>query len=136
MLISHTFRCLVAVVVLVTPLAVPSSTPAHGRYRERARYDRRSDLEQMQGKWTLVEFVYHGAAGANRAIPAQMSGEMVITGLSRVSKPGRRVYCKASEVPEVLGGLGINILSTSRGVMSGRNAKARKLGGEILVNVW
>jgi small subunit ribosomal protein S8 len=62
--------------------------------------------------------------------------EPVITGLERVSRPGLRRYCGADEVPRVLGGLGVSILSTSRGIMSGREAKKTGVGGEILCNVW
>jgi small subunit ribosomal protein S8 len=59
-----------------------------------------------------------------------------ITGLKRVSRPGLRRYVGADEIPRVLGGMGISILSTSRGVMSGREAKKQKLGGELLAYVW
>lgn len=60
----------------------------------------------------------------------------VITGLKRISKPGLRVYAKASEMPEVLNGLGIAIVSTSKGVMTGKDAKNQSLGGEVLAYVW
>lgn len=60
----------------------------------------------------------------------------VISGLERVSKPGRRVYAKRTEIPWILSGLGIAILSTSKGVMSGRSARKEGLGGEILCKVW
>ncbi|HWC65833.1 MAG TPA: 30S ribosomal protein S8 [Thermoanaerobaculia bacterium] len=63
-------------------------------------------------------------------------GEPVIGGIQRVSKPGRRVYRRASEIQPVLGGLGIAVVSTSRGLMTDRQARERKLGGEILFNVW
>jgi small subunit ribosomal protein S8 len=63
-------------------------------------------------------------------------GERVITGLQRVSRPGRRVYFGRDDVPTVLGGLGTAILTTSRGVMSGREAVKAGVGGEILCNVW
>lgn len=59
-----------------------------------------------------------------------------ITGLKRVSRPGLRKYVGAQEVPRVLGGLGITILSTSKGVMSGREAKKENVGGELLAFVW
>ena len=62
--------------------------------------------------------------------------ERVITGLKRISKPGLRVYAKAEEVPTVLNGLGIAIVSTSKGVMTGRDAKKQSLGGEVLAYVW
>jgi small subunit ribosomal protein S8 len=59
-----------------------------------------------------------------------------ITGLKRVSRPGLRRYVGADEIPRVLGGMGTAILSTSRGVMSGREAKKQKVGGELLAFVW
>ena len=63
-------------------------------------------------------------------------GERVISGIERVSRPGRRVYVSRDDVPSVLGGLGVSILTTSRGVMSGRTAQKTGVGGEILCNVW
>jgi small subunit ribosomal protein S8 len=63
-------------------------------------------------------------------------GEKVITGLERISRPGRRVYFRSTEVPHVLGGLGTSILTTSRGVMTGRAAQRAGVGGEVLCNVW
>jgi small subunit ribosomal protein S8 len=63
-------------------------------------------------------------------------GEKVISGIERVSRPGRRVYVSRDDVPAVLGGLGVSILTTSRGVMSGRSAQRAGVGGEILCNVW
>ena len=62
--------------------------------------------------------------------------ERVITDVQRVSKPGCRIYCAKDAIPRVYGGLGINILSTSRGVMTGREAAKTGVGGEILCNVW
>ena len=79
---------------------------------------------------------------AKAAVPRQMirillkygpHGEKVITGLERISRPGRRVYFRSSEVPPVLGGLGTSILTTSRGVMTGRAAVRAGVGGEVLV---
>ncbi len=63
-------------------------------------------------------------------------GSEVILGLKRVSKPGRRIYVSKNEIPRVQGGLGINILSTSRGIMTGRQALREGVGGELLCNVW
>jgi small subunit ribosomal protein S8 len=63
-------------------------------------------------------------------------GERVINRISRVSKPGCRVYKKWSELRPVMDGMGISVLSTSRGVMSDRQARARKLGGEVVCEVW
>jgi small subunit ribosomal protein S8 len=63
-------------------------------------------------------------------------GERVITDIQRISRPGRRVYCGRDEVPQVLAGLGTSILTTSRGVMTGRQAAKAGVGGEVLCNVW
>jgi small subunit ribosomal protein S8 len=63
-------------------------------------------------------------------------GEKVISGIERISRPGRRVYMGVEEVPTVLGGLGTSILTTSRGVMTGRAARKAGVGGEVLCNVW
>ena len=63
-------------------------------------------------------------------------GERVISGLERISRPGRRVYLGVDDVPHVLGGLGTSILTTSRGVMTGRAARKAGVGGEVLCNVW
>lgn len=64
------------------------------------------------------------------------SKERVITGLKRISKPGLRVYAKADEMPRVLNGIGIAIISTSEGLMTDKEARAKKLGGEVLAYVW
>src|SRR5688572_1833237 len=86
-----------------------------------------------------------GPAERNEKQPRQMirlflkygpHGEKVITGLERISRPGRRVYFGVEDVPTVLGGLGTSILTTSRGVMTGRAAKKAGVGGEVLCNVW
>ena len=62
--------------------------------------------------------------------------ERVISGLKRISKPGLRVYAKAEEIPPVLNGLGIAIVSTSKGIMTGKSAKKENLGGEVLAYIW
>lgn len=62
--------------------------------------------------------------------------ERVITGLKRISKSGLRVYCQATEVPRVLNGLGIAIISTSKGLMTDKEARAQRLGGEVLAYIW
>ncbi len=62
--------------------------------------------------------------------------ERVITGLKRISKPGLRVYAKNTEIPKVLNGLGIAIISTSRGVMTDKEARKQNLGGEVLAYIW
>ncbi len=63
-------------------------------------------------------------------------GASTITHLARVSRPGRRVYVGAGEIPKVLGGYGINIVSTSKGLMSGKKAKSENIGGEVLAEVY
>jgi len=74
---------------------------------------------------TLLVFLKYGA-----------SNERVITGLKRISKPGLRVYAKADEIPKVLGGLGIAIVSTSKGVMTDKEARQQKVGGEVIAYIW
>ena len=64
------------------------------------------------------------------------NNEKVITGIKRISKPGLRVYAKANEVPKVLNGLGIALVSTSEGVITDKEARKRNVGGEIIAYVW
>lgn len=64
------------------------------------------------------------------------NNERVITGLKRISKPGLRVYCKKDETPRVLNGLGIAVISTSKGIMVDREARKNNIGGEVLCYVW
>ncbi len=84
-----------------------------------------------------VQLIDDGTQGIIR-ITLKYTGnkEKVITGLRRVSKPGLRVYAGAEELPRVLRGLGIAIVSTSKGVMTGKQAKAAHVGGEVLAFVW
>lgn len=93
----------------------------------------------IQG-FKLVEPVAGAAAAVQKTIRILLKygprGERVITGIERVSRPGRRVYFGREEVPTVLGGLGTSILTTSRGVMTGREARSQGVGGEVLCNVW
>jgi small subunit ribosomal protein S8 len=63
-------------------------------------------------------------------------GEPIVTGLERVSRPGRRVYARADSIPSVLGGLGVSIVSTSKGIVADKTARQSRLGGEVLCNVW
>lgn len=62
--------------------------------------------------------------------------EKVINGLKRISKPGLRVYAKVDEIPKVLNGLGVAIISTSKGIMTDKNARQEKVGGEVLAYIW
>ncbi len=70
------------------------------------------------------------------ALKYGVNNEKVITGLKRISKPGLRVYCKAQEVPKVLNGLGVAIISTSQGVLADREARKLGLGGEVICYIW
>ena len=70
------------------------------------------------------------------ALKYTANGEKAITGIRRVSKPGLRVYAPADELPQVLRGLGVAVISTSRGVMTDKQARAAHVGGEVLAFVW
>lgn len=83
------------------------------------------------------QIIDDGTQGVIRITLKYLSGkEKAITGLRRVSKPGLRVYAGAGELPRVLRGLGIAIISTSRGVMTDKKARAQHVGGEVLAYVW
>ncbi len=84
-----------------------------------------------------VEYIEDGKQGIIRIyLKYAGSKERVITGLKRISRPGLRVYAKKDELPKVLGGLGIAIVSTSNGLMTDKNARKAGLGGEVLCYVW
>jgi small subunit ribosomal protein S8 len=74
--------------------------------------------------------------GILRVIPKYTENESVITGIKRISKPGRRVYIGSDKIPKVMGGLGVAILTTSRGILSDRSCRRDNIGGEIICNVW
>ena len=83
------------------------------------------------------EYIEDGKQGIIRVyLKYAGSKERVITGLKRISRPGLRVYAKKDELPKVLGGLGIAIVSTSNGLMTDKNARKAGLGGEVLCYVW
>jgi small subunit ribosomal protein S8 len=100
----------------------------------------------LQDEGYIQGFKVVDEAGASRhAGPVRMlrlflkygpHGERLITGVERVSRPGRRVYFGRDDVPDVLAGLGTSILTTSRGVMTGREAVKAGVGGEVLCNIW
>lgn len=84
-----------------------------------------------------VERLNEGPQGVLRiTLKYGQNKEKVITGLRRISRPGLRVYTNKTEIPRVLGGLGLVIMSTSRGIMSGKRAKKEGCGGEVLAYVW
>ena len=86
----------------------------------------------------ISEFEMEGAPKQVLGIALKYTdeGAGVIRGLRRESRPGLRKFCGTKEIPRVLGGLGVSIISTSQGVMSGREARRRKLGGEVVCTVW
>lgn len=86
----------------------------------------------------ITDFVVDGDLKKNIIITLKYgkNNEKVISGLKRISKPGLRVYAQADKLPRVLNGLGIAILSTSKGVMTDKEAKAKHVGGEVLAYVW
>ena len=94
-----------------------------------------AELLQAEGYIWKYEVV-QGEFKTLKVSPKYIDGRPVLTDLKRVSKPGRRAYAGSQEIPRVLSGLGIAILSTSKGIMSGASAKRQKLGGEILANIW
>ena len=63
-------------------------------------------------------------------------GEPIVSGIERVSRPGRRIYAKADAIPEVLGGLGVSLVSTSKGIVTDKAARQSRVGGEVLCNIW
>jgi len=77
-----------------------------------------------------------GAHPRIKVINKLVDRSSAITGLRRISRPGLRRYVGADEIPRVLGGMGVTILSTSRGILSGREARKQKVGGELLAYVW
>ncbi|NNE75365.1 MAG: 30S ribosomal protein S8 [Acidimicrobiales bacterium] len=98
-----------------------------------------ADLLQSEG-YIAGYAVADNPNGPGRVLSIDMKyspdRKRVISGLTRVSKPGLRVYRKSTEVPRVLGGLGVAVLSTNRGLMTDREARRRRVGGEVLAYVW
>jgi small subunit ribosomal protein S8 len=96
-----------------------------------------AEILKREGFVRDVEFVEDSKQGIIRVfLKYGQNNERVITGLKRISKPGLRVYAKSTEVPRVLNGLGIAILSTSQGVLTDKEARAKQTGGEVLAYVW
>ncbi|SFG95167.1 SSU ribosomal protein S8P [Desulfotomaculum arcticum] len=96
-----------------------------------------ADILKEEGFIRDYEYIEDGKQGVLRVYMKYGSGkERVITGLKRISKPGLRVYSRKDSIPKVLGGLGIAIISTSRGIMTDKNARQQNLGGEVVCYVW
>lgn len=96
-----------------------------------------SQVLAAEGYVSAVRWVDEGPQGAVELdLKYSADGQGAIRGLKRVSKPGQRQYVKKDEIPQVLNGLGISILSTSQGVMTGKQAAERSTGGELLAKIW
>lgn len=96
-----------------------------------------ADILKREGYIREYEVIEDNKQGVLRIFLKYDANEArVITGLKRISKPGRRVYAKANEVPKVLNGLGTAIVSTSKGVLSDREARGQAVGGEVLAYIW
>jgi small subunit ribosomal protein S8 len=96
-----------------------------------------AEILKREGFVRDVEYIEDNKQGIIRIfLKYGASNERVISGLKRISKPGLRVYAKATEVPRVLGGLGIAIVSTSNGILTDKEARQQQVGGEILAYVW
>lgn len=95
-----------------------------------------ANILREEGYVKNVEFVDDGLSGKLVIALKYADGKSVISGLKRVSKPGLRKYAGADNMPKVLGGLGTAIVSTSKGIMTDRQAKAANVGGEMLCFVW
>ena len=89
-----------------------------------------------EGYISEYEKVEDGKQGVIKVTLKYNNKERVIQGLKKISKPGLRVYAKSSELPKVLNGLGVAIISTSNGIMTDREARQKKLGGEVIAFVW
>ena len=96
-----------------------------------------AEILKREGFVRDVEYVEDNKQGIIRIfLKYGKDNERVITGLKRISKPGLRVYAKTNEVPKVLNGLGIALVSTSNGVLTDKEARAKQVGGEILAYIW
>jgi len=96
-----------------------------------------ADILVKEGYIKKYDLVEDGAFQTIRiTLKYGKDNERVITGLKRISKPGLRVYAKTNEVPKVLNGLGIALVSTSQGLLTDKEARAKQVGGEVLAYVW
>ncbi|GAB6934790.1 MAG: 30S ribosomal protein S8 [Bacillota bacterium] len=96
-----------------------------------------AEILKREGFIRDAEYIDDGKQGILRIfLKYGPNNERVITGIKRISKPGLRVYAKKDEIPRVLGGLGIAILSTSKGVMTDKEARKANVGGEVICYVW
>ena len=95
------------------------------------------EIIKQEGFIKDFEYIEDGKQGILRLyLKYGQNKEKVITGLKRISKPGLRVYAKKDEIPRVLGGLGVALISTSKGIMADKKARQQGLGGEVICYVW
>lgn len=95
------------------------------------------ELLKREGYVNDVEYIEDNKQGVLRVfLKYNRNNESVVKGLRKISKPGLRVYAKANEVPKVLSGLGIAIISTSKGILTDREARQQQVGGEVIAYVW
>lgn len=98
---------------------------------------KQSIAEVLKQEGYLTDVAVEGATRKTMRLKLKFAGrKSVIEGLRRLSSPGRRVYAGSDEIPKIRGGLGVVVLSTSAGVLTDREARRRKLGGELLCSVW
>lgn len=96
-----------------------------------------SDILKKEGFIKDYEYIEDGKQGIIRVyLKYTPNREKVISGLKRISKPGLRVYARRDEIPKVLGGLGIAIISTSKGIMTDKEARKDMVGGEVICYIW
>jgi len=94
------------------------------------------EVLKHEGYVNDVEYVEDNKQGILRVYLKYVKSERVIKGLKRISKPGLRVFAKTDELPKVLNGLGIAVISTSEGIMTDREARQKQMGGEVLAFIW
>lgn len=96
-----------------------------------------AEILKREGFIRDAEFIEDNKQGIIRVfLKYGANNEKVITGLKRISKPGLRVYVKATEIPRVLRGLGIALLSTNKGILTDKEARQQKVGGEVIAYIW
>lgn len=96
-----------------------------------------ADILAQEGFIADYQWIEDGKQGVIRIFLKYGPGKRrVIQGLKRISRPGRRIYARKDQIPRVLGGLGVAVLSTSRGIMSDKQARAQGIGGEVLCYIW
>lgn len=99
----------------------------------------KSEIARVLQEYGYISSIKAGEPSAREmtlGLRYDKNGDPVIRGIRRISRPGLRRYCTADKIPMILGGLGHTVISTSKGIMAGRQARKLKLGGEIICSVW